>query len=129
MDKPLTPGNQDIFIEDALRTYPLAPMPRDLTADVMARIQTAPASRPFRLTWNDIVPGIILFLCVGALWFSFDHLPPLVVAQIRKETILFYQHLLVNARSLLPTLFFGIAACLAASTIPYLRRELLKNSA
>ena len=29
---------QDALIEDALQNYPLAPMPRDITASVMARI-------------------------------------------------------------------------------------------
>ena len=60
----------------------LASMPRDITADVMKRIQTVPAPRPFRLTWTDFMLAIILSLCVGAVWFSVDHLPPLVVAQV-----------------------------------------------
>ncbi|HSB02017.1 MAG TPA: hypothetical protein VLE49_15315 [Anaerolineales bacterium] len=129
MDNPLTPENQNILIEDALQTYPMAAMPRDITADVMRRIQTIPAPRPFRLTWNDFVLGIILALCVGAVWFSLDHLPPLAVAQIRKESILFYQHILVNARWLIPAFSFGLAAVLSALTIPYLRQELTKESA
>ena len=128
MDNPLTPENQNILIEDALQTYPMAAMPRDITADVMRRIQTVPAPRPFRLTWNDFVLGIILALCVGAIWFSLDHLPPLAVALIRKESILFYQHILVNARWLIPSLSFGLAALLSALTIPYLRQELTKRS-
>ena len=31
---------QDILIEDALKSQPIAEMPRSVTADVMARIQT-----------------------------------------------------------------------------------------
>src|SRR5215212_3418322 len=102
MDKPLTPEQQTSVIEDALRTYPVAPMPRDISAQVMARIQTVPAPRPFRLTWNDLVLGIILSVCVGAIWFGIQNLPPLVVIQLRKESILLYQHSLVNARWLVP---------------------------
>jgi hypothetical protein len=128
MDNPLTPGKKNIAIEDALRTYPLASMPRDITADVMRRIQTVPAPQPFRLTWNDIALGIVISLCIGAIWFSLQHLPPLIVAQIRKESILFYQHLLINARWLAPVVSFGLAAFLAALTIPYLRQELMKKS-
>jgi hypothetical protein len=60
------------------------------------------------------------------MWFSINHLPPLVVAQMRKESILLYQYLLVNIRWLIPALSFGLAAFLSALTIPYLRRELLK---
>jgi hypothetical protein len=90
----------------------------------MARIKTIPAPRPFRLTWNDLVLAIVFSLCVGALWFSLNHLPPLLVAQIRKESILLYQQILVNMRWLLPVLAFGLAALLAALTIPYLSQDL-----
>lgn len=128
MDNPLTPEQQNILIEDALHTYPLASMPRDLTVDVMARIQTIPAPRPFRLAWSDLVLAVFISLCIGALWFSLYNLPPLVVVQIRKESILFYQYLLVNARWLIPVVSFGLAAFLSALTIPYLRGELMKNS-
>ena len=126
MGNPLTPDQQNVMIEDALYTYPIAPMPRTVTLDVMARIKTIPAPRPFRLTWNDLVLAIVFSVCIGAMWFSINHLPPLVVAQIRKESILLYQHLLINIRWLIPTLSFGLAAFLSALTIPYLRRELLK---
>lgn len=129
MDHPLTPENQTMAIEDALQTYPVAPMPRDITADVMRRLQTVPAPRLFRLTWSDIALSLILSLCLGAIWFSLYHLPPLLVAQARRESILFYHHLLVNARWLVPALSFGIAAFLSALTIPYLKQELTKKSA
>ena len=126
MDNPLTPDQQTVVINDALDTYPLAPMPRPVTAEVMARIKTIPAPRPFHLTFNDLVLALIFSVCIGAMLFSINHLPPLVVAQIRKESILLYQYLLVNMRWLIPALSFGLAAFLSALTIPYLRRELLK---
>jgi len=126
MDNSLTPEKQNSIIEDALYTYPVAAMPRNITADVMARIKTIPAPRPFRLTWNDLVLAIVISICIGVMWFSIYNLPPLVVAQIRKESILLYQHLLVNMRWLIPVLSFSLAAFLSALTIPYLRRELLK---
>ncbi|HMB24389.1 MAG: hypothetical protein ACM33V_15675 [Chloroflexota bacterium] len=124
---PLTPEEQNILIEDALHTYPLAAMPRDITVDVMSRIHVA-ASRPFSITWSDVILSFVIALCIGAVWFSLEHLPPLMVAQLRMESILFYQHLLVNARWLVPALLFGGAAFLAALTIPYLGRELLRKS-
>jgi hypothetical protein len=126
MDNPLTPDQQKVVIEDALHTYPMAPLPRTVTSEVMTRIKTIPAPRPFRLTWNDLVLAIVFSVCIGAMWFSINHLPPLVVAQIRKESILLYQYLLINIRWLIPTLSFGLAAFLSVLTIPYLRRELLK---
>lgn len=129
MDNPVTPENQNFLIEDALQTFPQAAMARDITADVMARIRTSPAPRPFRLGWSDVVLGIVLSLSLGAIWFSLSNLPPLAVAHLRKESILFYQYLLVNARWLVPLVSFSLAAFLAALTIPYLKRELTKRSA
>jgi hypothetical protein len=124
MDNPLTPEQQHALIEDALQAYPVKAIPRDITPDVMSRLQAAPAPRPFRLTWNDLVLGVVLALCIGAIWFGLQNLPPMAVAQIRKESILIYQYLLVNARWLIPAVSFGIAVFLAGLTIPYLKQEL-----
>lgn len=126
MDNPLTPQKQNIAVEDALHTYPLAEMPRDISIDVMSRIRTIPAIRPFRLAWSDLLLAFVLSLCVGAIWFSVYYLPPLIVAQIRKESILFYQYLLVNARWLIPMISFSVAGLLIALTLPYLKRELTR---
>jgi len=124
MDNRLTPETQNSAIEDALQTYPLAPMPRDLTMSVMRRIQTVSAPRSFQVTWKDFGIALVLSLCLGAVWFSVQNFPPLLLAQIRMHSILFYQDLIVNARWLIPAIFFGLAAFLSALTIPYLRRNL-----
>lgn len=124
MDNALTPEQQTALLEEALQTYPVSPLPRDITADVMARIQSAPAPRPFSLTWNDFFVSLALAICIGALWFSLQNLPPLLIAQIRKESILLYQQILVNVRWLIPALSFALSAFFAALAIPYLRREL-----
>jgi hypothetical protein len=129
MDNPLTPEKQHAMIEDALHTYPVTSMPRDITADVMARIEVIPAPRPFRLTWQDVAISVVVFLCVGAIWFSLNNMPPLVMAQIRKESILLSQKLIVNARWLVPLVFFSLAGLFGALTIPYLRQELSNKSA
>ena len=126
MDNPLTPEKLNAILEEALNTYPVAQMPRAITVDVMRRIQTIPAPHPFRLTWNDLLVSIILAICIAAVWFSVQNLPPLIVAQIRKESILLYQQFLVNAPWLLPVLSFGLASFFAALTIPFLRQELMK---
>ena len=125
MDNSLTPEKQHLAIEDALHTYPVMPIPRDLSVDVLSRIQTVRVQRP-RLTWTDLILGTVLAICIGAVWFSLQNLPPLVVAQIRKESILLYQQVLVNARWLAPMLAFSLAGFFAALTLPYLRRELMK---
>ena len=126
MDNPLTPEKQNAILEEALHTYPVAQLPRDITMDVMKRIQTIPAPRPFRLTWNDLLVSLVLAFCMGAVLFSVQNLPPLIVAQIRKESILLYQQFVVNARWLVPALSFGLASFFAALTIPFLRQELMK---
>ncbi len=124
MDNHLNPHQQDAFIEDALRSQPLAPMPRDITANVMAQIQAVPVPRPFQVTWNDFAIALVISVCIGAVWFSVLNLPPFALAQIRMQSILLYQDFIVNARWIVPAVLFGLAAILSAMTIPYLRRQL-----
>ena len=109
---------QDALIEDALNSQSLAPMPRSITMDVMSRIQKD--VRPKLITWNDFGLSLVIALCVGALFFAMQSLPPIMVAKLRVQGILLYQDFLVNARWLVPAIFFGLAALLAALTIPAL---------
>ena len=120
MDNRLTREHKNAIIEDALKNYPLAPMPRSITPNVMARIQTASAQRPALITWNDFALSLVIALCVGTLFFTVQHLPPVMLAKIRIQGILLYQDFLVNARWLGPAALFGLAALLSALTIPYL---------
>ena len=117
---------QDALIEDALQNYPLASMPRDITASIMARIQTTSAPRPFQVTWNDFAIALTITLCVVALFFTVQNLPPIMLTKIRIQGILFYQDILVNARWLIPAVLFGAAAFFSALTIPYLQKQLMK---
>lgn len=109
---------QDALIEDALKSQPLAPMPRNITVDVMARLEKD--TRPPIITWNDFVLSVVLASCVAALWFALQNIPPILLAKLRIQGILLYQDFLVNARWLIPSLSFGIAALLAGLTIPSL---------
>lgn len=109
---------QDALIEDALKSQPLAPMPRSVTVDVMARIHRG--TRPALLAWSDFVLGFVIAACIAALWFASQNLPPILIAKFRIQGILLYQDFLVNARWLVPALFFGLAAFLSALTIPSL---------
>ncbi len=117
MDDRLTP-EQEAMLEDALKNFPLAPMPRSITPNVMTRIQKD--TRPTLITWNDFALSFVIALCVGALIFTVQSLPPILLAKLHIEGILLYQHFLVNARWLVPSLFFGIAAFLSALTVPTL---------
>jgi hypothetical protein len=125
MDHRLTPEKENALIEDALTHLPLAPMPRDITAQVMARIQKD--ERPALVTRNDLVIALVVGICVLALFFTARNLPPIMVMEIRKQSILAYQSFLVNARWLVPSLLFGFSAFFAALTIPYLGRQLNKS--
>ena len=117
MDQQL---KQDAQIEDALKSEPLAPMPRSVTPDVMARIQNTGANRPAIITWSDFALSSVIAACIAAFWFATQNLPPILAAKIRIQGILLYQDFLVNARWLIPALIFGAAALLAAITIPTL---------
>lgn len=109
---------QDALIEDALNSQSLAPMPRSITVDVMAHIQKD--TRPALITWNDFALSLVIALCIGALFFTLQNLPPVMLAKIRIQGILLYQDFLVNMRWLIPVIFFGLGAFLAALTIPML---------
>jgi hypothetical protein len=117
---------QDALIEDALQNYPLVPLPRDITTSVMARIQSTPVPSPFKVTWNDFAIAFTITLCVVALFFTAQNLPPIMLAKIRIQGILFYQDILVNARWLIPAGLFGAAAFFSALTIPYFQKQLMK---
>ena len=125
MDNRLTP-EQEAQLEDALKSYPLAPMPRSVTIDVMARIQKD--VRPALITWNDFALSLVIALCIGALFFAVQNLPPVMLMKIRIQGILLYQDFLVNARWLVPALMFGLAALFSALTIPYLAASLRRSS-
>lgn len=112
---------QDALIEDALKSQPLAPMPHSITANVMSRIQAGPIQqRPPLVTWNDFVLSLFIALSIGSVLFALQSLPPVAMAKLQVQWILLYQDLIVNARWLLPALSFGLAAFLAALTIPTL---------
>jgi len=107
---------QDALIEDALKNYPLAPMPRDITASVMARIHVE--KRPALVTWNDFIIALAIALTIGAIYITAQNLPPVALAKLRIQGILLYQGFIVNARWLVPTLLFGLAALFAGLSIP-----------
>ena len=116
---------QDALIEYALKSYPLAPMPRDITMNVMARIQKD--TRPVLVTWSDLVLSFVIAACVAALWFATQNLPPILLAKIRIQGILLYQDFLVNSRWLIPATMLGLAALLAVLTIPAMVQITMKR--
>lgn len=111
---------QDAFIEDTLKNYPLAPMPRSVTLDVMSRIHVE--KRPALVTWNDFVIALVIALTIGALFITVQSLPPIALAKLRIQGILLYQGFILNARWLVPAMLFGLSALFASFAIPPLLR-------
>jgi hypothetical protein len=101
MDNLLIPNEQNEIIEDALRTYPLVQMPKSITESVMERVGNKPAPR-FQITRTDYLLAIVLTLVLGAIMLSFQFLPPIVLLQLRIQSILLWQSFLVNYRWFLP---------------------------
>ena len=107
---------QDALIEDVLNSQSLAPMPRSITANVMARIQVE--KRPALVTWNDFAIAFVIALTIGALFITAQSLPPIALAKLRIQGILLYQDFIVNARWFVPTVLFGLALLFAGLSIP-----------
>jgi hypothetical protein len=122
MDNRLTPQQQDALIEDALNSYPLAPMPRDITANVVSRIRTAPAPR-FRLTWADGALSLALTLSLLAAWIGFQALPAMARIQLRIQGILLWQRFLVNADWLIPAVLILAGGTLGLFALMNLLRQ------
>lgn len=113
---------QDALIEDALKSQPLAPMPRDVTASVMARIRVE--KRPALVSWNDLAITFVIAVTAGALLITYKNLPPVTMAKLRIQGILLHQDFIVNAHWLVPVLLFGAASFFFVFIVPYVRREL-----
>ena len=121
MDDLLTPKEQNLIIEDALRSYPLATMPEGITGLVLARIRTEPAPR-FKLTRNDYVLAVVLSLVLSAIFFALWSLPPHTLIQFRIQGILLWQSFLVNYRWLLPLTSIMLGTSLAGFAFVQLLR-------
>jgi len=120
MDDRLTSQPRDAILEDALRTYPITPLQVNVTSAVMARVRSTPAPR-FHLQWSDFFLSLILALCIGAVWLGTQSLPPIVMAQLQVQSILFWQSLIVNARLVMPLGISVIGIMLAFASLKMLR--------
>ena len=121
MDNLLIPNEQDHLIEDALRSYPLAQMPKDITETVVARIRNQPAPH-FQIARTDYLMAIVLTLALGGIIIGFQFLPPIVLQQLRIQGILLWQSFLVNYRWLLPLTSIMLGTFLAGVAFHQLLR-------
>jgi hypothetical protein len=109
------------MIKNTLREIPLAPMPKDITAGVIKHIQTEPVPR-FRLSWADFGLSLIITVCIFAVWFGLQNLPPLAFLKLRIQGILLWQKLIVNAYWLFPSISISVGAGLAFLVLINLRQ-------
>ncbi len=82
-------------IEDALRTYPLAPVPPDFSPAVMFHIRalsTKPALQ-FRLTWLDYAVMLFSAAMLGVGFFLWQILTPELWPQLQYELPFMMQNL------------------------------------
>ena len=122
MDGLLTPDEQEHIIEDALRSYPLATMPGNITPLVITRIRKESAPR-FQITRTDYLLAIVLTLVLGAILLGFQSLPPVAFLQVRIQGILLWQSVLVNYRWLLPVTSILLGTFLAGIAFHQLLRS------
>ena len=118
----LTPDEQENIIEEALRSYPLANMPRDITQTVMSRIGREPAPR-FQITRTDYLLAFVFTLVLGAIVLGFQALPPIALLQTRIQGILLWQSILVNYRWWLPVTSITLGTFLAGIAFYQLLRS------
>ena len=121
MDHLLTPDEQDHLIEDALRSFPLAKMPKDSTESVMSHIRIEPMPR-FQITRTDYLLSVVLTLILGGIVLGFQFLPPIVLLQLHIQGILLWQSFLVNYRWLLPSTSIVLGTFLAGIAFHQLLR-------
>ena len=113
----------DAAIEDAFRTYPLAPAPAGIMHTVMRRIEITKPLPRFRLHWLDFaislffagMSGLVLLLTRSTL------LPPSFVPLLETRLIVLWQQFTIAVRPMDPVVFVGIMAVGSAlSLVPVL---------
>ncbi len=81
-------------IEDALRTYPLAPVPPTFSPAVMSRIRALSQPVPqFRLTWLDYAVTLFCAAMLGVGFFFWQFLTPELWPQLQYELPFMVQNL------------------------------------
>jgi len=110
-------------VDDALRTYPLAPAPASLRPRVMTRIRALAAPR-FGLQFLDYAVSLFGAGMAGlalALWQS---VTPQMAAHAQLQWLFLAQVLRFNALTLGPALALGagLAACAALAAVAILGR-------
>lgn len=115
---PLTESEALAAVDDALRTYPLAPMPAAFTPKVMSRIRALTPAPRFRLAWIDYAVSLFAAGMAGLLVLLWQSIPPQMAAHAQLQILFLVLHF--NVSFLGPVLLGGgllVAAGLIAVTL------------
>lgn len=113
----LTPDQITAAVDDALRTYPLAPAPGTLRLRVMARLQTSAAPLRFRLQFLDYAVSLFGALMVGLALMFWQTLSPLSARLALLQLGYLVQVLGYHTRALEPAGWVLLITCAAAGGV------------
>jgi len=82
----------EAMIEDALRTYPLAPAPAHLFPAIMARVHALSARPRFHLTWLDYAISLFAAGMAGLIFLLWWSIPSRLMLNIQVELLLLEQN-------------------------------------
>ena len=90
----LTPNESTAYsiVDEALSTYPLAPVPAHFLPALMARIQGLEPVPSFRLNWLDYVISLFIAVMVGLIILFPRVIPPQTGAQLQVQFWLLQQY-------------------------------------
>jgi len=78
-------------VDDALRTYPLAPEPPTLVPQVRARLHSLSPAPRFRLYWLDYALSLFAAGMVALVSWMWQAMTPLMAQELRIEVLLWTQ--------------------------------------
>jgi hypothetical protein len=103
--RPLTEAEALAAVDDALRTYPLAPAPAAFTPKVMSRIRALTPAPRFSLAWIDYAISLFAAGMAGLLIFLWQSIPPQMA--MRAQLQILYLFMRFNLALLWPALLVG----------------------
>ena len=81
----------DIFaaVDDALQSYPLAPVPAHLHPSIMAQIRATPQVPPFRLAWLDYALSLFAASMTAVIIWLLQTIPAQLSLNLQQDLSLF----------------------------------------
>jgi hypothetical protein len=108
----------DRQVDDALRTYPLKPVPTTLAPRVAIRLRAlAPAPR-FRLMWTDYALSLFAAGMLGLALLGWQVLTPQLLLKLQWQTLMIVQQVgIIGGVAMVGGLALAVGACGLAALI------------